>query len=204
MPSQAKAIASMGVNAIGVIGVKESPRFVNSYQRRKIFSTLRSYDQNLERVLVVADLDDSEFESLLKGDETPNVIQLHGDETELRCNYLRKKYQQIKWWKAFRIRNQKDLIFLEKYKNNVDAILIDAWSSLAKGGTGERVPIDLLKGFKCEIPWWLAGGISEEWVPKILKEVQPYGLDASSKLEVSPGIKDLKKVESLLKAIRKN
>ena len=38
--SQAQAIANLGVNAIGVIGVRSSPRYVSSYQRRKIFSSL--------------------------------------------------------------------------------------------------------------------------------------------------------------------
>ena len=36
--SQAKAIAAIGVDAIGVIGVKGSPRFVAEAQREEIFA----------------------------------------------------------------------------------------------------------------------------------------------------------------------
>jgi phosphoribosylanthranilate isomerase len=49
-------------------------------------------------------------------------------------------------------------------------------------------------------PWWLAGGISAEWIPDLLAQVQPFGLDASSRLEDSPGVKDLSKVKALIDA----
>ena len=38
--NQAKAIAAIGVDAIGVIGVKGSPRFVEESQRQEIFTQL--------------------------------------------------------------------------------------------------------------------------------------------------------------------
>ena len=55
---------------------------------------------------------------------------------------------------------------------------------------------------KLKIPWWLAGGVSAEWVPEVLAKINPYGLDASSRLEISPGLKDIKKVRSLIEAIK--
>ena len=59
-----------------------------------------------------------------------------------------------------------------------------------------------LKNKKFSIPWWLAGGISSEWIEDALREVHPYGIDASSKVEQSPGIKDISKVKSLLKIVK--
>jgi len=58
-----------------------------------------------------------------------------------------------------------------------------------------------LQNIKVKVPWWLAGGISAEWIPEVLSTLNPFGLDASSKLEISPGIKDIRKVESLINAI---
>ena len=52
------------------------------------------------------------------------------------------------------------------------------------------------------LPWWLAGGISAEWIPELLDRVTPDGLDASSRLEVRPGWKDLEKVNALLTAVQ--
>tara|TARA_Y100001968_G_scaffold88234_1_gene79308 strand:+ start:205 stop:876 length:672 start_codon:yes stop_codon:yes gene_type:complete len=199
--SQAKAIASMGVNAIGVIGVPSSPRFVSPFKREEIFSGLEVIN-NLERVLVVADFQDADFDLALKGKGSPTIIQLHGNESPQRCNYLREKYSDIKWWKALRIKNKESLSLINNYKDNIDALLIDAWSPTKIGGTGFRVPIDWLSEIKINLPWWIAGGISKEWIPKLLKNLKPYGIDASSKLEISPGIKDLEKVKFLINEVR--
>ena len=79
---------------------------------------------------------------------------------------------------------------------------LDAWDDNSLGGTGNRVPIELLLNKTFKAPWILAGGISAEIIPEIFSKLRPDGIDASSRLEVSPGIKDLKKVESLVRKIR--
>ena len=87
-------------------------------------------------------------------------------------------------------------------ENNIDAILIDAWDANSLGGTGNRVPLELLLNKNFKSPWILAGGISAEIITEIFSKINPDGIDASSRLEISPGIKDLKKVESLVREIR--
>ena len=37
---------------------------------------------------------------------------------------------------------------------------------------------------------------------KILNEIKPDGLDISSRIEISPGLKDLKKVEEIIKFLK--
>jgi len=201
-PSQAKAIAEMRVNAIGVIGVRSSERFVSASQRERIFTELKPYEKNIERVLVVSDQTDSEFDAALQNEICPTVFQLHGNESQERCAYLREKYPTIKWWKALRIKEEKDLAQIYNFEDIVDAILIDAWSSKNLGGTGKRIPLSWIKQIKIKAPWWIAGGISQDWIPKILENTKPYGIDASSRLETSPGIKDLEKVNLLIRKIR--
>ena len=200
--SQAKAIAEMGVNAIGVIGVESSRRFIPYQQREFIFSELSIFKKDLERVLVVADLDDSKFDLFLNSKAPPTIVQLHGSESIERCSLLRKKYKHIKWWKAIRIKTQNDFELINSFKDEVDGVLIDAWSSFNLGGTGYRIPLEWINKLKFDSQLWIAGGISEEWIPQLLERVKPYGIDASSKLEKSPGVKDLKKVKSLIKTVR--
>ena len=65
-----------------------------------------------------------------------------------------------------------------------------------------RIPLDLLDKAKINLPWWLAGGISSEWVQEIFKRTIPFGLDASSRLESKPGVKDLEKVKALINAVK--
>ena len=79
---------------------------------------------------------------------------------------------------------------------------MDAWDDKSLGGTGNRVPIELLINKTFKSPWILAGGICPEIIPEIYSKLKPEGIDASTRLEISPGIKDIKKVESLVRKIR--
>ena len=88
------------------------------------------------------------------------------------------------------------------YEKHTDALLLDAWSPMELGGTGQRLPLEWLQKTKFDLPWWLAGGISAEWIPEIFSKVSPFGIDASSRLEASPGIKNIQKVKDLIKAVK--
>ena len=116
--------------------------------------------------------------------------------------YMGKKHPGIQWWKAIRIKTVHDISKAHSYEFNADALLLDAWSPFELGGTGSRLPVEWLYKAKFKLPWWLAGGISSEWIPKILRNLEPFGIDASSRLETSPGIKDIQKVYALIKETR--
>ncbi|MCB4411725.1 phosphoribosylanthranilate isomerase [Synechococcus sp. MU1611] len=198
---QALAIARMGVQAIGVIGVQGTPRYVEPSQRRALFTMLEEQHPLLHRVWVVADPDDAALEEALSGAGQPSVVQLHGGESSDRCRILKQRYPQQQWWKALRVREPTDLPKLKQYDTHVDALLLDAWSSDQLGGTGHRIPLDWLGQTELSVPWWLAGGVSSEWVPELLSRVNPQGLDASSRLEERPGWKNLDKVQALVEAV---
>lgn len=201
--AQACAIAALGVQAIGVIGVQGTPRCVSSERRREIYAKLAS-QSNVERVWVSADPDDNELDEVLSGQGTPSVVQLHGQESEARCSDLRSRHPSIRWWKALRPRDDADLEMIKRYWSHVDALLIDAWSSNQLGGTGHQLNPTWLKRVQDQLaggpPWWLAGGVCAEWVPS-LDKIHPYGLDASSRLEVRPGVKDLNRVRALVNSV---
>ena len=200
--TQAKTIASFGADAIGVIGVEKSPRFVNEDKRRKIFNSLYNYFPDLERVWVIADFNDEQIKCGLEGHGTPSIVQLHGNESPKRCKDLHRKYPNIQWWKAIRIRDQLDISRAHNYEGFIDALLLDAWSPNELGGTGNRLSLDWLQKETFQIPWWIAGGVSAEWIPEILNRIKPFGIDASSRLEKSPGIKDLRLVIDLITMVK--
>ena len=54
---QALEIASLGVDAIGVIGVERSPRFICETKRRTLFNELIANAPSIKRFWVVANLD---------------------------------------------------------------------------------------------------------------------------------------------------
>ena len=199
---QAQKIASLDINAIGIVGVKNSPRFISEEIRKDIFQKIAKQRPELRRVWVVVDIEENEIKKALECEGAPNVIQLHGNETQEDCEKLRKMYPYIEWWKAIRIKDQKDISLAKSYENVVDQLLIDAWSQNNLGGTGYKIPLEYLKEINFKIPWWLAGGINAEWIPTVLNNSKPFGVDASSLIEKSPGIKDIKKVKLLINSIK--
>ena len=200
--SQARSIAELKINAIGVIGVKNSPRFVPEEECMKIFNEVEKVSSSIETVLVIANAKLEEVKCINNRSIPPSVIQLHGNESVDYCRELKNEFPAIKIWKAFRLKAINDLENISQYEKNIDAILIDAWDQKSLGGTGNRVPIELLLNKTFKAPWILAGGISAEIIPEIFSKLRPDGIDASSQLEISPGIKDIKKVASLVREIR--
>ena len=202
--SQAKSIAQLKINAIGVIGVRKSPRFVPEEDCIKIFNEIEKVSSEIEKVFVIANEKLETIKYINNRSSPPSVIQLHGDESVEYCRELKNEFPTIKLWKAFRLKSINDFKNIIQYEENIDAILLDAWDEMSLGGTGNRVPIELLINKTFKAPWILAGGISAEIIPEVFSKLNPDGIDASSKLEISPGIKDLKKVESLVRKIREH
>ena len=200
---QAVQIAELGTNAIGIISVDESPRYISSEKKKVIFKTLKDLYPNVERVSVVKN---SPIDSIIKGffgEPNETVIQLHGDEDIDYCQKLKKQIPNIGLWKAFRIKNKKDLEKIKPYENFIDAILLDSWNKETYGGSGKRIKQKYLEDLSFSKPWWIAGGVSIEWIGEILKNIKPNGIDISSSVETSPGIKDINKVSLIIKEVKK-
>ena len=200
---QAVQVAELGTNAIGIISVDESPRYISPEKKKEIFKTLKDLYPNIDRVSVVKD---SPIDSIIKGflgEPNENIIQLHGDEDIDYCQKLKQKVPNIFLWKAFRIKNKEDLDKIKPYENFVDAILLDSWNEETYGGSGKRIEQKYLEDISFSKPWWIAGGVSTEWIDVILKNIKPNGIDISSSIESSPGIKDLEKTKQIIKEIKK-
>lgn len=200
--SQAAAVAALGVDAVGVIAVAASPRWLEPSQRPGLFGAVLQAAPDCARVLVVADPAEEDLPSLDPARGGHNVVQFHGRETPEQLRQLRQRLApELRFWKALRIRTPADLDQAQIYGEDVDALLIDAWVPGVLGGTGHRVPIEWLEHFQPALPWWLAGGVTPERVAPLLERLKPSGLDASSGVEIAPGLKDLARVEALVAAV---
>lgn len=197
-PAQARAVAALGVEAVGVIGVSTSPRYVAAADRPVLFAAMAEGAPACLGVLVVADPPDDELESLVNG-RGHAVVQLHGQESVERCRSLRQELG-LPLWKAVRVRGPHDLDAALAYAQVVDALLLDAWVPDQLGGTGHRIPIEWLEDFAPPLPWWLAGGLTPERLPEVLQRLRPHGLDVSSGVEDAPGVKNLERVRALVAA----
>jgi phosphoribosylanthranilate isomerase len=203
-PEQAGAVAALGADAVGVIAVPSSPRWLEPEARPALFAAVAAARPDCLGVLVVADPVDADLPHLAPG-RGHAVLQLHGAESPERCRELRQALgPAMVIWKALRVRSPADLDSARLYGSVVDALLLDAWVPDQLGGTGHRIPIEWLAGFRCPLPWWLAGGIRADRVAPAMKALAPAcpdGLDASSGVERAPGDKDLDRVAELLAAV---
>ena len=198
---QALQVAKFGAHAIGIISVEESPRYISAEKKKKIFKSLESFYPKIERVSVVQNCSIDLIIKNFLGNPSETIIQLHGDEDVDYCKKLREKIPNIGIWKAFRIKTEQDLESIKPFEDFIDAILLDSWNKETYGGSGEKIKSIYLKNLQFSKPWWLAGGISTEWLDEIFTYIKPDGIDISSSIEVSPGFKDLEKTADLFKRL---
>jgi indole-3-glycerol phosphate synthase/phosphoribosylanthranilate isomerase len=112
-----------------------------------------------------------------------DALQLHGEEQPGECLAAGFPY-----FKALRLREPADAARAGEY--GCPRVLADAWSAGARGGTGRRVPGELVEKLAAERPLWLAGGLGPDNIREVVRRRRPELVDASSRLEASPGVKD--------------
>ncbi len=126
-----------------------------------------------------------------------DAVQLHGEETPEECASLAFPY-----YKAVRVRGPADIAAMESFLS--PRVLVDAWSADAAGGTGRRVTPELAREARKDRPLWLAGGIGPDNVGEVIRELSPELIDASSRLEESPGRKDPAALARYFEEIRRH
>tara|TARA_B100001250_G_scaffold121562_1_gene103164 strand:- start:269 stop:901 length:633 start_codon:yes stop_codon:yes gene_type:complete len=131
-------------------------------------------------------------------------IQLHGSEDQLYINEIKKQFN-VKIIKKISINNSKDLDKIDKFKN-IEYLLFDYKpnNNELPGGNSKSFDWNLLKGQKIKLPWFISGGINETNIKKIQNLLKPDGIDLSSGVEVSKGIKSNSKINNLFKKFYDN
>jgi phosphoribosylanthranilate isomerase len=130
-----------------------------------------------------------------------DLVQLHGDESPEFCGRL--KSGGLKLIKVFRVDEEFDFSGLEDYKDVADYYLFDTRSKLY-GGSGKRFNWKILKRYDQHKPFFLSGGLNVEALEdlKQLKGMNLFGLDLNSGVEVSPGLKDTRKIKYFISKLR--
>lgn len=130
-----------------------------------------------------------------------DMVQLHGEETPEDCAAI-----TLPVMKAFRIRpemNTADLhAMMKPYERVADYFLLDAWHKDKAGGTGERFNWEVIGDLTERYPIMLAGGLNPDNVRGAVEQVGPFGLDVSSGVEQSPGVKDFELIIDLMEEMR--
>ncbi|MCQ2100859.1 MAG: bifunctional indole-3-glycerol phosphate synthase/phosphoribosylanthranilate isomerase [Fibrobacter sp.] len=105
-------------------------------------------------------------------------------------------------YNALRIGSAEDFEnFAAIRKHGEPRVLLDAKVEGIPGGSGQRIPEELLREKAGETPFWLAGGITPENIGDICAKFSPELIDVSSGVEDAPGIKNAEKMMQLFEAI---
>lgn len=89
---------------------------------------------------------------------------------------------------------------IESWRGIAAGFVLDHPSS--PGGSGQEIDLALASRLARLAPCLLAGGLDAENVAERVRAVRPAGVDASSRLESSPGRKDPARVAAFVRAAR--
>ena len=125
-----------------------------------------------------------------------DLVQLHGQESPEFCNNL--KHLPIEIIKVFSIDDDFNFQILDHYEAVCDYFLFDTKGKL-HGGNGFTFNWEILKNYKSKKPLFLSGGIGLEELKKIEKlNLKIFAIDANSKLEDYPGLKNIELSKSFI------
>ena len=186
-----KVAVDGGVDAVGFIFYKKSPRSVTMQAVRKIVLELPPF---VDSVGVFVN---ETAEQINKIADRCNLdrVQLHGNESPTFCKKIRRRVI-----KAIRVKDIQSLKKLSGYP--VSSFLLDTFSEDQYGGTGRVFDWNLAYPAKKYGPIILAGGLTPNNVRQAIQRIQPYGVDVCSGVESQPGIKDHKKMQTFLKNVK--
>lgn len=189
-----QAISALEPDFMGFIWAPKSPRYVGEDFKIPVLP------KKTKAVGVFVDADIEKIIDLAKraGFEW---VQLHGKESA--NDMMKLKSLGLKVIKAVSVSTENDLL---DCVGEPDLFLLDTKKGEQVGGTGITFDWTILKAYKKSIPCILAGGLGLENVEEALAlqaQFPIYALDFNSKLESTPGIKNVEKVTYISKIIER-
>lgn len=188
----ALAAVSTGVDALGFVFYKKSPRAVSVEQARSIIEKLPAF---VTTVGLFVDSAAEEVDNILQ-QVSLSLLQFHGDEPAAYCEQF-----GVPYIKAIRVTQSDDVNAKIATYPSACGILLDAFKEGIPGGTGESFDWSLVPSTTNK-PIILAGGLTPENVSDAIKQVKPYAVDVSGGVEKEKGIKDLQKLNAFVRGVQ--
>jgi len=170
-----------GADALGFVFYEKSPRYITPKDAKSIIEKLPPF---VEKVALFVNEDAKSIDDMCKISGA-TLAQLHFDVSDELCEKLLTPYIKV-----VRAKSKEDILkYPDEYK------LVDAYCE-AYGGAGKRINIEWFDGIDCS-KMILAGGLDSTNVAS-LKKYGFFGVDVSSGVEISHGIKDATKVKEFI------
>lgn len=186
-PDDARAAVEAGASALGFIFWPGSPRQVTAAQVRRITRDVPAFVTTVG-VFVNQPLDDIERTVAESG---VSAIQLHGDEDRGFASRLSRPV----------IKSVTTQSATLDWPSHV-TLLVDAHDPVQRGGTGRTADWNAAAALARAHRVVLAGGLTAANIAAAIAQVRPFGVDVSSGVESSPGLKDHGKIRALFRALQ--
>ncbi len=182
--------ARHGADALGFVFWRESPRYIEPARAAGIVAALP------QGVMTVGVFVNEPVDAIREvvAQTGVSAVQLHGDEPA--------EYAAALGWPVLRAVN------LDEAEQTCPAwpvnttFLVDTADRLRRGGTGRLVNWDRAAALARTQRVVLAGGLTDANVADAIVKVGPFGVDVSSGVEDTPGVKNAEKVARFLESAR--
>lgn len=201
-PAHLNLLGDLQVNYAGFVFVEKSPRHVTLAQAQELTQAAR--DHHVQTVGLFCNAP-QEAVRLAQQALQLDVIQLHGHESRGYINSLNLP-QSVQLWKAVAFDPAQITLW---HNAPIDTLLVDTpppSNSTAglTGGTGQCFDWKALAALDTSNlpPITLAGGLTADNVAQAIATVNPAGVDVSSGVESSRGVKSTEKIHAFVAAVR--
>lgn len=183
----------LGVDFIGFIFYPRSPRFLFEMPTYLPVRSRRIgvfVNESKDNILMYADRFGLDY------------IQLHGNESPEYCHNLQAA--GMKLIKAFSIATPRDLSSVSAYEGLCQYYLFDT-KTPQYGGSGNQFDWTLLNRYTGNTPFLLSGGINQYSAVAIRNFHHPRiaGVDINSRFESSLGLKDIGRIQTFIRELRR-
>ena len=198
-PQDAELASALGASALGFMFWQGSPRCIDPDVAGTIGEVV---PRGVMKVGVFVDEPVEQIARIVE-DARLDAVQLHGHETPEYCRQLARRLNHgaihRMMIKAVSIPDDGVLGILD-FGPGV-TMLVDTHDAVRRGGTGRTGNWDRARDLALVRPTILAGGLNAANVRLAVRSVQPYGVDVSSGVESTPGIKDPTRMRTFFEAL---
>ena len=182
------AAVAAGADMVGFVFFPPSPRHLSLETARTLSGQVGG---KALKVALSVDADDGLLDGIVAA-LAPDWLQLHGRETPERVQAIKARFG-LPVMKALHISTPDDLTAVAAYDGIADRLMFDAKppkGAVLPGGNGAAFDWAILENLTLSAPWMLSGGLGPDNVAEALRITRAPGVDVSSGVERTPGIKD--------------
>ncbi len=189
----AQQVAALGGDAIGLVFHTQSPRTIALDSAVQIRLAMPPF---VTVSALFMDEDEAWIRQVLET-VNPDCMQFHGEETPEFCRQWSRPFI-----KAIPMGSVKDANRYAQQFPQAQGFLLDSNVAGRQGGSGDTFDWSKIPS-TFDFPLVLAGGLNPSNVAAAITRVKPWGVDVSSGVEQSKGIKDAELIDQLFKEVKR-